>query len=84
MKTNLALSLSGDLGQTMVEMKVMNEVVTSTPVVIHLSRHIDFLRIFDTIISLVFDGRGFRITHVSLATVVVVPFLKCHVVPNHR
>ena len=35
----------------------------STPVVIHLSRHIDFLRIFDTIISLVFDG--FRITHVS-------------------
>ena len=83
MKTNLALSLSGDLGQTMVEMKVMNEVVTSTPVVIHLSRHIDFLRIFDTIISLVFDGRGFRITkHVSLATVVVVPFLKCHGVPN--
>ena len=83
MKTNLALSLSGDLGQTMVEMKVMNEVVTSTPVVIHLSRHIDFLRIFDTIISLVFDGRGFRITkHVSLSTVVVVPFLKCHVVPN--
>ena len=65
-RLNLAQSLSGDLGQTIVV--VMNEVVTFIPtpvVVIHLSRHIDFLRIFDTIISLVFDGRGFRITHVS-------------------
>ena len=30
--------------------------LTPSTVVIHLSRYIDFLRIFDTIISLVFDG----------------------------